>query len=379
MSYQLSSFTTTHHALPFDQPHLDFPSSSSQQPSLQKNHLSVLNKRLPPTPSSRSFDPSELTTVLVGSKQRPFQVHRRLLCDACPSFAQQLPEYMPNTADAEPVTLWLPQESATMFALFVEWLHDKPFFKVHLDESVRKASERGVPKLLLDIHWTMVRLHLFASRLQLHQLQDLLMDTIQDLYLKRDWDVAPNLVEFLYRQCEALPSVRLRRWAVAMVAFRLTVSYHNTPLNDVVDCDAAEFRRLFHQLPEFTTDYARHLRNMRAAGLDVRFKNPQLRIGANRLGSEERSFGFRQCSFHSHRKTIGQARCLHQVADANTGETRVVSAIYDMGRSPRPPQNNHYYQRQEYQETDCLDPPPGIFPSRPWMSPGASVPSTVED
>jgi hypothetical protein len=38
-------------------------------------------------------------------------------------------------------------------------------------------------------------------------------------------------------------------------------------------------------------------------------KNPQLRLPMNKLRNEERFFGFRQCSFHSHRSTIGEGVC----------------------------------------------------------------------
>lgn len=124
------------------------------------------------------------------------------------------------------------------------------------------------------------------------------MDALQDLYLNRNWDVPPSLIIYLYTQCESLASVRMRRWAVAMVAFSLTV-----------DTKSSNFRALFASLPDFAEDYATHVRNMKAAGLDIRFKNPQLRIPANKLRNDERLFGFRECSFHSHRAAVGERRC----------------------------------------------------------------------
>lgn len=238
-----------------------------------------------------------------------------------------------------------------MFALFVQWLHDKPSFRSHLDEGVRRAAT--VPHRLLDAHWAMVRLHLFASRLQLYRLQDLVMDCIQDLYLKRDWDVAPSLIKFLYGECATLASVRLRRWAVAMVAFRLAVS----PDED----DHDSFADLMYSLPDFRADYERHIANMRAAQLDLRFKNPQLRIAANKHTCEERTFGFRQCSFHSHRATVGQNRCPH--GDELSRSENRVSGIYDIGRSPRPPQQGDYPRPLRHGLSPCL----------------GSVPSTIDE
>lgn len=143
------------------------------------------------------------------------------------------------------------------------------------------------------------------------------MDIIQDLYLKCDWDVSPSLITYLYTKCEALPSVRLRRWVVAMVAFSLTGSSSNaSPVKyhpqDSQTSDLTHIHALLESLPEFAADHAIHIQKMDDSGLDVRFKNPQLRIPANKLRNEERAFGFRECSFHSHRATVGERRCPHE-------------------------------------------------------------------
>ncbi len=49
-------------------------------------------------------------------------------------------------------------------------------------------------------------------------------------------------------------------------------------------------------------------------------KNPQLRLPENKLRSEERFFGFRQCSFHSHRSAVGEGVCpLLQLHHSSSG------------------------------------------------------------
>lgn len=254
--------------------------------------------------------------LLIGPKQKRFKVNKRLLCACSPFFRERLED----PSHSKPISLWLPGESATMFALFVQWVHRGNEFRQYLDDAVTHAYEKG-EKATQDIHWAMLRLHLFASHLALCELQDLAMDSVQDLYLRCDWDVPPTLITYLYTKCEALAAVRLRRWAVAMVAFSRTSSSH-MPLAPPQDSDASDtsetspFQDLLDTFPEFAMDYTMHMRKMRLSGLDVRFKNPQLRIPANRLRNEERAFGFRECSFHSHRATVGERRCPHAVGKA---------------------------------------------------------------
>ncbi|KAM3558184.1 hypothetical protein ARSEF4850_004720 [Beauveria asiatica] len=331
------------------------------------------------TPAMGETTTTTTTTVLVGRSRQPFIVDRRLLCAASPFFRDQL--QMPNRYASSssprsdglltyrPVTLWLPGESTTMFGLFVEWLHAPLSFRSYLDDtaaaaaaaaaatrdplspsSLPSSSSPASPAQLL--HWALVRLHLFAAHLGLAPLQDLAMDALQDLYLCCDWDVSPAVVTYLYTRCEARPAARLRRWAVAMMAFSLAVAdWHTTtgssggggragggppPRPDdsrtaaaaaaatasaasAADADT-RLRGLIGALPELAADYATHVRSMRRAALDMRFKNPQLRIPANALRNEKRAFGFRECSFHSHRRAVGQGACPHGASGLRRAE-----------------------------------------------------------
>ncbi|KAM3466954.1 hypothetical protein MY5147_008907 [Beauveria neobassiana] len=251
----------------------------------------------------------ETTTVLVGRSRKPFIVDRRLLCAASPFFRDQL--QMPNRyASSSP-----PSSSS----------------------SSPRRSDASPAHLL---HWALVRLHLFAAHLGLAPLQDLAMDALQDLYLCCDWDISPGVVTYLYTRCETRPPARLRRWALAMLAFSLAVAdWHTTSSDDTrvvaateaaaaaaaasataTDADA-RLRGLIGALPELAADYATHVKSMRRAALDMRFKNPQLRIPANALSNEKRAFGFRECSFHSHRRAVGQGACPHAASGLRRAET----------------------------------------------------------
>lgn len=287
-----------------------------------------------------------MATVYVGPDKQRFRVNKQVLCSSSPFFRDRLEDpSQPRT-----VSLWLPDELPAMFALFVEWLQlPRHTFRQRLDDVVADAHSQRGQRGLHDIHWALIRLHLFASHLRLFHLQDAAMDAIQDLYYDCDWDLPPALLSYLYTRCEALPAIRLRRWAVAMVAFALTTSetyvisptsarspgsspvelypeYDNgfVPPGGQGTDDAADdgdgdggdrslrLQSLINSIPELGQDYAVHLSKMSSSGLDLRSKNPQMRISANKLRNDERAYGFRECSFHSHRSTVGERRCPHE-------------------------------------------------------------------
>ncbi|KAK5990796.1 hypothetical protein PT974_09069 [Cladobotryum mycophilum] len=280
---------------------------SIQQPNrfdrpLSRSSRSTFDKALPPRPKPSGL---ETTTILVGSKKRSFKVNRQLLCEISPFFRERLEDPF----HAKTISLWLPSESASMFALFAEWVHSPSSFRDHLSNAVDMAHEKS-EDAFEDIRWAIIHLHLFAAELSLLPLQDIAMDATQDLYLKYDWDVSPKLVTYLYTECEASPSMRLRRWAVAMVAFSLATGCElRGSTVDLVSTSPDQFRRLFRTLPEFSDDYSQHMESMGESGHDVRVKNPQLRISANELHNGQRIFGFRECSFHSHRAVVGESTC----------------------------------------------------------------------
>ncbi|KAL7912038.1 hypothetical protein GGI35DRAFT_304553 [Trichoderma velutinum] len=322
--------------------------SGTLRPDMASRRISTisrltLDKELPPTPEPEPEpDNSGLTTILIGPKKRRFKVNSQLLCDVSPFFQERIEDPF----HSQTVSLWLPSESPAMFGLFVEWVHSPETFSVYLDDVITSAQKKG-EKASLDIHWAIIHLHLFASQLSLSYLQDASIDAIQDLYLKYDWDVPPKLVAYLYTECETGPSIRLRRWAVAMVAFCLAVGGQpKFSDQDLATSYPMQFQALFQSLPEFSADYAQHMDNMKESGHDVQLKNPQLRISANKLGNNKRLFGFRECSFHSHRSTVGEGLCPHAIVRA---PSRAMSA-------PDLPRPRWRHRRQE-----SSNPPRSLF------------------
>ncbi len=100
-----------------------------------------------------------------------------------------------------------------MFELFCYWIVERKGFDDFIDEA--EADETEADDICEGLHWDLVNLHLFAAQLQLAEVQDLAMDAIQDLYLRRNWDIVPALVEYVYQECDPGESCRLRKWIVA--------------------------------------------------------------------------------------------------------------------------------------------------------------------
>ncbi|KAK4192810.1 hypothetical protein QBC35DRAFT_203395 [Podospora australis] len=249
----------------------------------------------------------EVVRVLVGEEQREFTLHRKLLCESCSFFKTNIEAIPPPSTspggEVEDSVLWLPSESPDMFEIFVLWLYQRRRFHTFMDDVIRTIS----PDECRAVRTNLVRLHLFAAIIELPGLQDLAMDALQDMYLRFDWDMSPRFLAFIYGDCDPEHAVRLRKWGVAMLAWTLHGADMGSVLSNQID-------KLFAAFPQLKADYQLHLDKMIQSRADVRLKNPQLRLPANKLRSGERFFGFRQCTFHSHRATVGEGECPHSLA-----------------------------------------------------------------
>ena len=318
-----------------------------------RQHTASLPSKPPSQPLPAPPARSKLTTfgtnstrarVLVGPEKVEYFVDRTLLSAVSPAFRDGLDASSENNKHHHIPCIWLATEAPVMFELFVIWLHHRSSFRSVLDGVINGRSfshyDENTPPMTptspraqvanspdLDslhaqkIHWGLVRLHLFAARLSLFQLQDTAIDALQDLYLARDWDVTPRLIRFLYFSSVGGSDVgvRMRRWAVAMVAWQLAAVGADPDMsidsNDSFEaaCSASTLRiaNLFLRCPAFKMDYVAHVNKMTASGLTIQVKNPQLRMPTNKLRSDERVFAFRHCSFHSHRAAVGEKQCPH--------------------------------------------------------------------
>ncbi|CAK7241456.1 MAG: hypothetical protein STHCBS139747_002918 [Sporothrix thermara] len=316
---------------------------------------------------------AHLLRVLVGPDPREFVVHRALLrassaffrdsLDAAPHGHAASPEhpsspsfFSHSSSPSSPLSpssltnpgtttsvLWLAGESADVFELFVLWLYRRHAFRAVVEDAVNVLAREAEPgediellpensssfssssgsaasRNLSDLHWHLVRLHLFATFVDIPVLQDVVMDTLQDLYLRFDWPATPALLRFLYLEADPVAACRLRKWAVALLAWTLATTPNdaadseNNSNNNSNNRPAKSSLQRLAGIPELRADYSAHRRKMQISRADVRIKNPQLRIPGNQLRREDRHFGFRQCSFHSHRRTAGEGHCPHELA-----------------------------------------------------------------
>jgi len=327
-------------------------------------------------PATGSLAAAETVRVLVGPDQREFTVDRRLLCASSDYFRHSI-EAVPASLASRPssahgrskstgshpdddLAIWLAGECPRMFALFLVWLTRRPDgFRAHMDATLAEVAPDAAAfsspaaaapppdagtatataatasrpadgdRRCRALHWTLVKLHLFASLTAIPALQDAALDALQDLYLRRDWDMSPGFLRFLYAECDARSAARLRKWAVAMLAWTLSHHHRQTdhqpaappppPAGEPGGSPAVRLRALVAAHPDLCADYTAHLAKMRATRASARIKNPQLRIPGNALRNEERHFGFRQCSFHSHRREVGEGPCPHTLPAAGRG------------------------------------------------------------
>lgn len=260
-----------------------------------------------------------MVRMLVGQRQQEFIVHKKLLCASSDFFRYSLEtvESAPSSPGSElpaahraqhDKVLWLSEECPEMMELFMLWLYQRSQFQILLEDMIASVTQERRPTNKTKtqasrriLHWNLVKLHIFAASIHIPDLQDIAMDAIQDFYLKCDWDVSTKLVKFLYQECTKEESFRLRKWAVAMLAWTLCNG----------GSDPVTYNELLFDLPGLWTDYAKHMDRTVDSKADVRIKNPQLRLPRNKLRNEERQFGFRMCSFHSHRSRVGEGRCPH--------------------------------------------------------------------
>ncbi|ERS95507.1 uncharacterized protein SPSK_02521 [Sporothrix schenckii 1099-18] len=329
---------------------------------------------------------SDLLRVLVGQDHREFVVHRGLLCASSPFFRDSIdavPEGLTPSSPAstppssppspppttKPTLIWLSGESANVFELFVLWLYRRHAFRAVVEDAVTILAREARPDEVItlfpehdsdttdtstdisadalvdtsasanlsDLHWHLVRLHLFAAYIDIPVLQDAVMDALQDLYLRFDWTATPALLTFLYVEADPRAACRLRKWSVALLAWTLANSNssgddhaeparHGGLAEHAEHAEHTQLRALLRLMEPLADEYAAHISKMKASRADTRIKNPQLRIPSNQLRREDRHFGFRQCSFHSHRRAAGEGRCPHERA-RRRGALDVVSSL----------------------------------------------------
>ena len=288
--------------------------------------------------------------------------------------------------EAESV-IWFREESPAVFELFVLWLYQQSQgLKGLVDEVTALVSERdnpggarAVPSTFheISLYRGLASLHVFAAKFGIEELQDTALDVLQDVFLRCEWHATPKFVKFVYDKCDPDYGFRLREWAVAMMAWTLATrdvdlvslcpgtmdgdgnvifptgpsgptalssemrsneySHHSVPPAPL-PLVARRFCDLLIRIPDLLEDYCDHVSKLSKLKSSAAMKNPCLRLPSNALNSKERRYGFRMCSFHSHRRQVGQGLCPHQSMLRNVVAVRrhfqAPSTAFDSSTAP---------------------------------------------
>ncbi|KAI8629375.1 hypothetical protein F5Y19DRAFT_79666 [Xylariaceae sp. FL1651] len=244
--------------------------------------------------SLKSLAGLDTVEFVVGPERNEFRIPTRLLA-SCEYFRAELDTARLDLTHGQTyLVIRLEGQCPDMFRLFKYWLFERKGLDKFIDDAESDQSCE-------ELHWDLVNLHLFAANIGEAALQDVAMDAIQDIYLRKNWVIKPELVKYVYTECDPYESYRLRKWIVAMIAWDI----------GGIEADGAvgTIRNLFGECAGLWEEYNSHLVKVAASRLQVDLKNPQLRLPSNNLRNEERQFGYRQCSFHTHRSSVGQGEC----------------------------------------------------------------------
>ncbi|KAK8056302.1 hypothetical protein PG993_001529 [Apiospora rasikravindrae] len=302
---------------------------------------------------------SENVQVFVGEESREFVIARELLASCSPYFRDRLDATaVLKQQNAQFNILWLEDQDPEMFELFTYWLYQrndgstsKKDFRAIIDDSICNDYAE-------ELQWDLVNLHLFAAYVvEVPALQDAAMDAIQDLHLMCNWDISSKFVRHVYVDCDPDASCRLRKWIVAMTAWTLGGGFERPGT-------AQQMHDLFEGCPDFWRDYVAHISKISKSRVRIATKNPQLRLPSNHLRNDERQFGFRQCSFHTHRSLVKQGRCPHVKAQQQQQEQQQYHHQRSVALALRSPVSDEDSSESELESTfgrDVLSPRSTIF------------------
>lgn len=104
----------------------------------------------------------ETVTIFVGLKRKEYTIHKDLICSSANFFKCAFNGPFTESKDG---TMYLPDESADAFGLYIEWVYRKHIAQGHSESYL----------------YALYDLYIMADKLCLTELKDLTMDTIQDV------------------------------------------------------------------------------------------------------------------------------------------------------------------------------------------------------
>ena len=166
-----------------------------------------------------------IVSVQVGVEAENFLLHKGLLTDKCPAFFGAA--FKGGFSEAESSSIKLPEDDATAFRLFVDWLYcgtipAVPFRREWMGQSVKTMKSSGQ----LDAERPYHQLYYMAEKWLIYPLANHAIDFIRNFHNGTETTVHPKLVIMAYHNTrETSP---LREYLLQSAAFAISL-YSNDP------------------------------------------------------------------------------------------------------------------------------------------------------
>ncbi|THV47160.1 hypothetical protein BGAL_0330g00030 [Botrytis galanthina] len=209
-------------------------SPSKQQPDIQEQNdpFKGLN-----TPFSETSTLGiEMIQIVVGKTgdQKTFQIHKKILCDRIPYFAQLL-------KDSHKSIIKYPEADPNTFDVLVEWTHTDCLRGIYMLQ-----KEEGPTIATYRSSWSTKSLYLLAENLILPDLMDRLMEVDRRLDCSYNTRYYPGIINYIYNRTPK--SSKLRRFVAELTAHAIRNSDGKFPLSTADLLSAMENK-------EFALDY----------------------------------------------------------------------------------------------------------------------------
>lgn len=192
-----------------------------------------------------------MVTLFVGSEERAFHIHKKLVCDKVPAFAAM---FNGGFKEAEEGKAKLPEDSPVAFELFVEWLYRGYLSPMHIDATMDRAFIRVLTRSTVT-KWTNV--FCFAEKYWIEALMDHSLTLIKSAHKEQK----------MYYGCAAMgdsyektrEGSRLRRYILR------TLCYIMLEKNDSEAWPTTDIQNLLQGSPDLADDFIEAIRGQRKA------------------------------------------------------------------------------------------------------------------
>ncbi|PMD39649.1 hypothetical protein L207DRAFT_583511 [Hyaloscypha variabilis F] len=216
---------------------------------------------------------TEIVTIHVGPKRKPFTLHKKLICDRSEFFAKA---FNGQFQEAE-VVMYLVEEDTVAFDSFISYLYQD---RLPQFSSTTKCTANEFPEQKL------YPLFFLAEKVCCNELANKVMDAIQDFGLLNEVIPGNESTTMIYENTHE--ESKLRSYCILMGLYNWIKSMEN----DDKDC-VESTAHLARALPDFAGDF-----------IELQFKYRDRFQKGNVADAQVRNDeeGFGRCFFHTHAK-----------------------------------------------------------------------------